>query len=282
MKKNLLIVTLLVATLGLPHALAAQPGSRDSIWIENKKAIYQQGVIDINMSFPQLDSEKGTEEILTTVNRAVLATLTNNPPIEYSAPVVSLPDLRLFIAKMASGINKKESQPMDPTPFQYFTSWSAFGNNLVFSIFVKTYTYLGGAHGTTQGSYLNFSKQTGEPIDIQSLIADTAKLMDMAAVYFCKERHLPQDAMQLRTGLFMELLDLPMPKQIGFGAKGLVLYYNQYEIAPYSSGQITITIPYSEMDHVLGPDCSKSQLTSGGVRAFDANTKRVNTALWRR
>ncbi|MEG0815006.1 MAG: DUF3298 domain-containing protein [Mucinivorans sp.] len=281
MKKHLLILAL--TFVGTLAALAAKPAQTDSVWIENKEVTYKKGAIDIHISLPQLDSKSATEKIVTSVNQDVIDVLTANCPVPYPTKVENIADLRLHVDAVAQELNKrKEPNAKDPIPYQFFSSWSASGNNLLLSVLMKTYVFKGGAHGMTRGVYLNYNSQTGERIDLQSYIADTAKFMDMAAVYFCKERRLPADVMQLNTGLFMQLSDLPMPKQLGFNTKGLVLYYDQYEIAPYSSGVITITIPYKEIDHVMSKEISKAQLVSGGTREFNANTKRVNTALWKR
>ena len=42
-----------------------------------------------------------------------------------------------------------------------------------------------------------------------------------------------------------------LPANIGYTEDGLMLLYNVYEIAPYSTGTIEFTIPYEEVDPVL-------------------------------
>lgn len=281
MKQRLLLVAILIASCA-SGAMAAKPKNADSIWIENKQAAFKQGVVDIDMSLPQLDSESGSEALMRNANKAIIATLTQDPPVPYSAPVTTLSDIRLFVATMASDLTRLgKAGSIDPIPYQCFSSWSAFGNEVVLSIFVKRYIYSGGAHGNTVATYLNFNSQTGEQLHLRRLIKDTTKLMDLAAEYFCKERRLPAEAMQIATGLFCELAALPMPSQMGFNAKGFVLYYNTYEIAPYSMGPIIITIPYKDktLAAVIGDNFSGSKMVSAGMHEFDSNTKRVNTTV---
>lgn len=281
MKLSLSLLVLLVATSLV--SMAAKPKGSDSIWVETKEATFKKGVIDISLNFPQLDSKRGDETIVKNINQAVFKTLSANPPIPYNGTVTSMDGLHLFITTMATELDKKgRATTIDPLPFQYFSSWSAFGNKVAFSIFIKSYMYTGGAHGSTQGTYLNFDATTGQQINLHSFIEDTAKLLDLAAIYFCKERHLPLDALQLQTGLFCELSSLKMPSELGFSHKGLVLYYNQYEIAPYSMGAIVITIPYKAIQEVIGDKLDGGKVINGGMRNFDNNTKRVNMGLWRK
>jgi hypothetical protein len=42
-----------------------------------------------------------------------------------------------------------------------------------------------------------------------------------------------------------------LPENIGFDDDGLILLYNTYEIAPYSSGLTEIHIPFDEIDSLL-------------------------------
>ena len=42
-----------------------------------------------------------------------------------------------------------------------------------------------------------------------------------------------------------------LPVNIGYTEEGLILAYNVYEIAPYSTGLIDFTIPYEEADDYL-------------------------------
>lgn len=280
MKQRLLLVAIIIASCAT--TMAAKPKNADSIWIENKQAAYKQGVVDIDMSLPQLDSESGSEALVRNANKAIITTLSQDPPVPYSVPVTTLSDLRLFVATMASELTRLgKATTMEPTSYQCFSSWSAFGNETVLSVFIKRYIFSGGAHGNTMATYLNFNSQTGERLHLRGLIKDTTKLLDLAAEYFCKERRLPLDAMQIATGLFCELTALPMPSQMGFNAKGFVLYYNTYEIAPYVMGPIIITIPYKDktLAAVIGENFSGSKMASAGMREFDSNTKRVNTTV---
>ena len=277
------LFALLVLASTAVAAQAAKPQT-DSIWVENKQIVVKQGKTSIDLSFPMLDSQRGDEALLTKVNGAVIEALAARLPIPSPVPVRTLDGLRLYVATQAKEIETKIGRMpgADGVPFDLFSSWSAYGNQNVVSVYLKRYLFTGGAHGTTLCTYLNFDAKTGEAVDLRRMIPDTAAFLGVVAERFCKERKLPLDALQLQTGLFCELSALPMPSQIGFSDKGLVVLYNQYEIAPYSFGPITVTIPYKMFADRWGGLLDKMHGRSGGQKSFDANTTRRDAELWRK
>ena len=42
-----------------------------------------------------------------------------------------------------------------------------------------------------------------------------------------------------------------LPKNIGYSEDGIILLYNTYEIAPYSTGIIEFVIPFEEVNSLL-------------------------------
>lgn len=270
--------------LALWCVYGASAAARDSIWVENKQVLIKKGRVSIDLSFPLLDSELGTEPLITSVNQAVVGTLAANLPIESQVAVRTLEQLRLCLTTQVSEVEKAARQMpgVDTVPFELYSTWSAFGNQKMVSVYIQRYLFLGGAHGSTYCTYLNFDTKTGKQVDLRQFIPDTAAFLDVVAERFCKERRLPKDALQLQTGLFCELSNLPMPSQIGLSDKGLVVLYNQYEIAPYSFGQIVVTIPVKMFADKWDGLLEKMQSQSGGKKSFNANTRRRDADLWRK
>lgn len=251
---------------------AAQP---DSLSLKNRMFVLNTKSAEISLSYPQIEGSAVLKYPLTdSLNRAVFATLSAKPPVPYKGKVFDAKSLELFcvsISTILAEYGRKAS--FDPIPFRFYSSWWAFGNKVVVSVFIKQYAYAGGAHGYTTGNFLNFNPMTGEKMDLRQNIADTSRLLEIAAEQFCKERRLPQKAVKMRTGLFCELSELPMPKQMGLSEKGLELYYNQYEIAPYSMGPIEITIPYKYFQDILSDKFSVSRMRSGGSKVYNEKMK---------
>lgn len=114
------------------------------------------------------------------------------------------------------------------------------------SLFYDHYIYSGGAHGTTKRASSTINIQTGCQVRLfQNAIdpaADKAQLLD---------RVREQIVAQMRKNNKQYFDDYPQlifehfnPESFYLTPEGLVIYYQQYEIAPYSSGIPEFLINY--------------------------------------
>ncbi|MFH4963649.1 DUF3298 and DUF4163 domain-containing protein [Gaetbulibacter sp. M235] len=118
----------------------------------------------------------------------------------------------------------------------------------VISISLTFYINTGGAHGILQIPFLNFNTLTGKPIENKDLFNNLEAFKSIAKTHF-------DNAVEDKNTLF-EPDNFTLPANIGYTEEGLILLYNVYEIAPYSTGTIEFTIPYKEVDSVLVLDSS--------------------------
>ncbi|WP_372757389.1 DUF3298 and DUF4163 domain-containing protein [Mariniflexile sp.] len=116
----------------------------------------------------------------------------------------------------------------------------------IISISITSYVNTGGAHGITSISFLNFSASTGKRIKNEDLIINKKAFENIAKTYF-------NDALTEDTVLF-EPNTFKLPENIGFNYEGVLLLYNQYEIAPYSTGIIDFVIPFEKVSSFLSFD----------------------------
>ena len=116
-------------------------------------------------------------------------------------------------------------------------------SNEVISIAMTSYVNTGGAHGITQISFLNFEPLTGKRIKNQNLIKNKKAFKDIAIAYF-KNALAEED-------VIFERNTFKLPENIGFSNDGVILIYNQYEIAPYATGIIEFTIPVEKVADFL-------------------------------
>lgn len=126
------------------------------------------------------------------------------------------------------------------------------GENLT-SVYFSTYVYTGGAHGGMLNSAATFDNKNGKQIGWEIFI-------DKREV----RRHIIQGLMKyfevkskkdLADCLLVSLDTLPLPVTTPyFNKNGLVLTYNQYEIAPYAAGMPTDIITWKECQHYLKPE----------------------------
>jgi len=119
----------------------------------------------------------------------------------------------------------------------------------VISVALTSYQNTGGAHGLLNISFLNFDASSGKVIPNTSLIRDLPAFKKVAQPHFdqaIKEKHV-----------FDDTNDFVLPENIAYTDDGLVLLYNTYEIAPYSTGIIEFAIPYSDIKAYLVFDSAR-------------------------
>ncbi|HLV70899.1 MAG TPA: DUF3298 domain-containing protein [Xanthomarina sp.] len=114
----------------------------------------------------------------------------------------------------------------------------------VISVSLTTYMNTGGAHGHLNVSFLNFNAQTGNILKNEDLFDDYLVFTKIAKTYFDEEIADKKD-------LYFEPDNFTLPENIGFTEEGVILLYNTYEIAPYSSGITEIQIPWEELQTSL-------------------------------
>lgn len=118
-----------------------------------------------------------------------------------------------------------------------------FQSSEIISISITSYVDTGGAHGILNISVLNFNSITGNRISNKDLFTDFDGFKAIAQTYFyqaIKENDVVFDQNKF-----------DLPTNIGYTDDGLVLLYNTYEIAPYSTGIIEFAIPFKAIESYL-------------------------------
>jgi hypothetical protein len=122
--------------------------------------------------------------------------------------------------------------------------------NLV-DIEIDHQTFTGGAHGYSGKRSLIFDLETGKIIQPKFLFKNLSDFTKFAEAQFRKQFNIPDKAPINSGGLMFENEAFALPDTIFFTDKGLLLYYNIYEIAGYADGPQQLLIPYSEADAFL-------------------------------
>lgn len=115
----------------------------------------------------------------------------------------------------------------------------------ILSYEVQTSCYLGGAHGSHVVQYYNFDKKTGKFLTIGDIIPAEKEMLVLMAMMdkLCKDWDAKDQAdLQEKTGITM-LGDLYLTNNFLLKGDSILFLFNQYEIAPYSSGLISVTLP---------------------------------------
>lgn len=140
--------------------------------------------------------------------------------------------------------NFKEDFPENPEEWEaQIDGEIIFQSSRIITLAITSYVNTGGANGLLNISLLNFNAQTGEEIENNKLFEDAEGFKNIAKTYFEKET------------VNKDLLDSPegfkLPENIGYNNEGVILIYNTYEVAPYSTGIIEFIIPFEKVKYNL-------------------------------
>lgn len=114
------------------------------------------------------------------------------------------------------------------------------------SLYRDQYEYTGGAHGNTIRASDNWNLINGYTIPLSSLFPPEQDYSE-----FLIEQIIQQadQKMQEDPGIYFEdyqnlIMQYFNEKSFYLTSSGVAIYYQQYEIAPYSTGIVVFTIPY--------------------------------------
>lgn len=198
------------------------------------------------MTFPlALDKSAVADSINNTIHRTLVENFGTDSPNDLKECNVRTAIDTLFAQKLRDSVLQK-------VPYLLLSEGSVYERGGVSSVYLQQYIFQGGAHGLSPSHYLNFNQQTGSLLGLTDLCKDTAQLTRLnreAFAGFMKSKGTEDYA----SYLFVTADQLPLPQNIGFDSEGVVMLYNQYEIAAYAFGQSRYVIPYSTVESILAP-----------------------------
>lgn len=111
---------------------------------------------------------------------------------------------------------------------------------------LNSYVYLGGAHGSTILSGLNFDKNTGYIISADDIFSFGYEEQLSAAL----RSHL-KSSLSAEEYDMLFVTDITPNGNFVLSQAGITYIYGQYEIGPYVSGIIKVTVPWEELQSIL-------------------------------
>lgn len=196
-------------------------------------------LVDVN-----IPNASGNEDIANRINSVIIKDVTASLHIGESDNISSK-----TIEESITSFNK-EFQTFKTDFPETLEQWEAqidgevmFQSLEIVSMAITSYVNTGGAHGTLNISFLNFETKTGHLIPNNKLFKDIEGFEKVAQTYFDK-------TIEDKDAIF-DIDTFKLPANMAYNEEGIVLLYNTYEIAPYSTGIIEFTIPFEEIDTLL-------------------------------
>lgn len=132
-------------------------------------------------------------------------------------------------------------------------------SNLV-TLQLSGYNFMGGAHGNSITSFINWNTATTTPVQLSDILTDGYEkpLNAIAEKIFRKQEQL-SDTVSLKANYFFTNGRFSLNNNFLITPTGIRFLYNQYEIKPYAAGQTNLVVPYSQIKSLLKPHTVISQ-----------------------
>ncbi|WP_303316390.1 DUF4163 domain-containing protein [Flavivirga abyssicola] len=233
LKKHLLIVCLLFIFIACKDELKLS-------FSEVNISTSHNNLVEVNI--PNATGNKDiTDQINSRITKHIIASLHIGEPGHITSKSIK-ESITLF---------NKEFQSFETDFPESTEQWEAqidgevlFHSLEIISIAITSYVNTGGAHGTLNIAFLNFETKTGNLIVNNKLFKDIEGFKKVAKIYFNK-------AIKDEEIILDDPNIFKLPSNIAYTEEGIVLLYNTYEIAAYSTGIIEFTIPFEDIDSLL-------------------------------
>lgn len=123
------------------------------------------------------------------------------------------------------------------------------------TVSIFTYAFTGGAHGMSVTQYLVFDTATGKQLGLTDIFAQgfEAQLDKLIERRFRQIRGLSEtDPLNGEKGGLFEN-KIKHNDNFAVTGSGIRFLYNQYDIAPYAAGQITVDLSFDDLKGILKP-----------------------------
>lgn len=139
--------------------------------------------------------------------------------------------------------------PDNNPPFQsyeyildYKITWN---NGCTVSLYMDEYSYMGGAHGSTTRTSQTWDFATGKRVELKDLLNSSVqyetKIKDWIISQIAKNQ---MSSNPIYFGDYEKNVNASFkPANFYLTPKGIVLYFQQYDIAPYAAGIIEFLLP---------------------------------------
>lgn len=127
----------------------------------------------------------------------------------------------------------------------------------VLSLYGQAVSYQGLAHPTTICIAANYDMVTGDVLTLGSIMGSEAALQSLSQLLIDAVTEIKTDKQIM--GGYEQIIgdkfnaDVSNNEDWFFDNTGLNFYFSPYEIAPYSSGIITVNIPYEQLTQIIDP-----------------------------
>lgn len=234
-RRGVLLVGIAVLLLSVVTAYGKELNKNSNdIIITNKHIKQETSVINEDINFPKVSSTKyieGVDKINTIIEKDIFT-------------------WREDLTQLSKQYEKDFKDSKDELiPFELVTKYDVtYNDNNLLSIPMDYYQFTGGAHGLTTKIGYNFQVDTGNKLKLKDLFNDN---FDFKTIINKKVSEEIAKNPQEYFGDGADFKGIKDEQDFYLDKDGLVVYFQLYEIAPYSSGIKEFRIPYGDIEKGL-------------------------------
>ena len=208
----------------------------------------EEPCVTFRVTWPEVVESKSSN-VTMKINAAIMARLqAKDAPRGFAAEAAAVAeDYHRF---------RKEFPHSAITYFTRRTAEVLHSTGTVFSVEIDEEEFRGGAHPNSHREYLNVRPETGEEIDLASVLnpGAEAKLLSIAEAHFRADKQMEEGAKYSDAGFHFADEKFSLSRTWGIAPQGLVFHYNDYEIASYATGPTTLVLPWREIGALIRKD----------------------------
>lgn len=236
--------------------------STDSVlWADSVTEGECYAKVSIGGQYPAGESSAVSDSIRLWLSRSLAAT--DSPDGSGLTPVSSVDDADKVVSAYGkelldwfrSDLKDFAADDMQMN-YEYEAGFSPtfISDSLVSYVFTR-YIYLGGAHGGFCYYARSFNRNNGAALTFDSILlpGKKAELLDLIRQELALQYFESEDGeYSMQDMLLIDPAELPLPACMPeFTEKGMVITYQQYEIACYAAGLPSCTLPYQAVKPLL-------------------------------
>lgn len=234
---------LMIAALSLLMACGGVKPQTELAWTTDSLQRASDSTLLVHLVYPVLtDSSALADSVNQTVEKVLQSSFEGLDSLQGDYTLMQRID-SIQQQKNSDEITRK-------IPYTFISNGSVYRYGDVVSVWLERYLFTRGAHGMTFSEFYNFDYNNGKRLAVAEIFDDTTKLSQLNRDAFGKFL-TEQGITDVDQALFVSPDQLPLPKNVGFDSTGVVMRYNQYEIAPYAMGILSYSLPYDQVKSLL-------------------------------
>lgn len=223
----------LQANLDPNDTVTVQSVVNNPIRITTEKISYQTNNLTVNIQYPQLQDLSDPA-------------IQNNLNSRFKSKALQAE----AAAKQSAAALTKEELNRNVQVESYFDYSIKYNQKGILSIVFADYRFNGGAHGTTVQSSDTFDLNTGTELTVKDLFTDKADYVSLIS----SEIKAQMAERNITPYLLVPFNAIKTDQDFFLANNSIVIYFQQYEYAPYSFGILEFPISFHSLGGNLKPD----------------------------